>query len=335
MPSKNKKNLDIIPPQFSVVPPGSFKKEPAEELSPRKSPVPFFVVICAVILLAGASAYFFIPQKVEIAILPKMEQVSFETTKEIVGRFIPEEEAAPGRFYLFGTREKETRAEGIIRVHNDFHLEQYLLPNTRFWCGGEEATEFTTKEEVTIPSGSYLDVEVVASSPGEELNIPPCKVFSVPGLSGSPRYTAVYGESLSPMEGGGSVEEALVVEKSQMEDLAREHILQQISQDRRIKDDSLEVNYSLSSADLEEKKIVLDLEMEASIYSLPDEESFKKAVRGAEFAEMGALIAAFPEVAEINLEWWPFWVSRVPEDTASIDIYFIFDNMNFVSHEPG
>ena len=46
-----------------------------------------------------------------------------------------------------------------------------------------------------------MDVEVVAAEPGEDYNIDP-STFSVPGLAGSPRYTAIYGESFEPMKGG-------------------------------------------------------------------------------------------------------------------------------------
>jgi hypothetical protein len=320
MSGKNKKTLDIIPPQLSTSPKRNFGEESTEEIKQKKSPSSFLLIVCAVILLVGAAAYFFIPPKAEITIWPSIEEISFEVTREISGTLLREEEAFPQDFYLFGTEETETRAEGIIRVYNEFHLEQSLVVGTRFWCLGEEAVEFKTKEMVTISSGSHLDVEVIASLPGEELNIRPCKVFSVPGLAGSARYTAVYGESFAPMQGGESFTGVLVVKKSELENIAREYVLTQIPQERKIQKNSLAIDCSSYSADLGKKNIILDLKITVGIYTVIDQEAFKRAVRGVDFEQIKELMVDFPEIRKIDIEWWPFWVTRAPEDVTSIDI---------------
>jgi len=319
MPSKNKKPLDIIPPQ----PPDEAQREPSQEPArqpkQKKSPASFLLVICLLVLLVGVAAYFLIPRKAKLAVVPKIEEVSLNVTKEISGNFLPKEEASEEKYYSFGTEEVEKRAEGVIRVHNDYHLDQILVADTRFWCRGEESLEFKTKERVTIPAKAYLDVEVRASQPGEEFNIEPCSVFSVPGLVGTARYTAVYGESLSAMQGGEEFIGVLVVAKSQLQDLAREYVLG-LDLEQRIKEGSLQVSYSSPSADLEEEKVTLDLEITAEVYSAPDQENLKKAVRGLDAPQIEELIVDFPEIAEIRLSLWPFWVNRVPNDTKSIDI---------------
>jgi len=319
MPSKNKKNIDIIPPSFSVVPQKNFVGKAAERRTSQKKSSSFFLMIFLTVLLVGVAAYFFVPQKAEIIIWPRIETVSFNLTSEISGRFIPDQELSPEKFYSFGTEEIESNAEGTIRIYNDFNLDQTLIAETRFWCRGEEELEFKIKERVNVPAGSHLDVKVVASSPGDKFNIPPCKVFSVPGLAGTPRYTAVYGESFSAMHGGETFTRALVVEKKELENISREYVLSQVSQDQRIKEGSLEVDCSSYSADLNERKISLNLKVTVRIYTTVDHDLFKKAVRRADSEEIKGIIADFPEIEKVQLRLWPFWAVRVPEDITSID----------------
>lgn len=329
MPTKNKKTLDIIPPQTSDKPGQGMVAEPKQETGTKKSLSSLLLLIFVGIALSGAALYFLIPQKAEITIWPKTAEVRFETNKEISGKFYRTEKAeneeeamVPEHLYSFGKREIETKARGTIRVYNSFHLDQVLIPTTRFWCGGEEDKEFITEERVTIPAGGHLDVEVVASSPGKNLNIGPCKVFSVPGLAGTSLYTAVYGESSSPMKGGESFVEFLVVERSELENIAREYVLSQISENQRIQDGSLAVDYSSPSADLEEEKISLILEVSARIYTVTNETSLKRAISGIHPEQIKGIVAEFPEIDEARFKLWPFWTSRIPEDPASIDINF-------------
>lgn len=326
MPAKNKKTLDIIPPQITENSGQGIGSRQIKEAGQKKSPLTFLLLLCLIVLLAGVAAYFLIPQKAELIISPSIKRVSFEADKEVSGDFYrtekaeKEEEKLPENLYFFDKREIETKARGTIRVHNEFNLEQVLIPTTRFDCGGEEEKRFITEERVVIPAGEYLDVEVVALSPGSKLNIGPCKVFTLPGLVGSARYMAVTGESFEPMRGGGIFVERLVVEKSELENIAREYILTQLAQDQIIKENSLTVGYSSPSGDLEERKINLVLEVAADIYTLPDQEKLKRAAAGVDSEQIKKIIVDFPEIDKIRLKLWPFWASRVPEDVARIDI---------------
>lgn len=203
-----KKSLDIISPKEKkakiVLAPFDLKR--------RKKPVPP-VLIATGIIIFGVVSYLFVEPKAEIEIWPEMESVVFETQAEIAGKELLSEETASREFLSSGTKEEEKKAEGVITVYNNYHLDQILVQNTRFWCfEGDELREFKTKEKVVIPPGGHLDVEVAALTPGAEYNISPC-TFSVPGLKGSPRYTAVYGESSFPMTGGSIAEVPQVIAK--------------------------------------------------------------------------------------------------------------------------
>ncbi len=200
----SQKSFDIIPPErgkakINLAP--LYFKSPKKLKTDRRNKVLFISTFSGVILLFFLG-YFLIESKAEIDVWPKMTSTAFETTAELSATELLSEETVSREFAATGSQEKKRKAEGVITVYNNYHLDQILVAATRFWCfEDDELREFKTKERVVIPAGGQKEVEVVASVAGEEYNIPPC-TFSVPGLKGSPRYTAVYGESTSPMTGG-------------------------------------------------------------------------------------------------------------------------------------
>jgi hypothetical protein len=390
-----KKSFDIIPPKEkkAKVDLAPFYPKPPKKLAVAKKKTFFFVLISVGAILLFSLSYLFIEPKTEIEIWPKMTATAFETQAEIPGRELLSEETVSQEFFSSGSKEKESKAEGVITVYNNYHLDQTLVQKTRFWCfiKGDELREFKTKEKVIIPSGEHLDVEVVASLPGEEYNIPPC-TFSVPGLKGSPRYTAVYGESSSPMTGGeitkvsqvtaedlsrakevltkeafekskksledlissddyiaveggtrqkiiesGSPAEpgeelekflykvkaqtkALVLKNSELEKFAKEYILSHISEGREIQEKSLKVEYSSPEVDLEKGKFALNLKMTVNVYSSIDKDSLKEQVKGNKLEQVKQLFEGYPEIEKVQVRFWPFWVTKAPQDTKRIDI---------------
>ena len=213
-----KKIFDITPPEKAKEFLGQQKatkaKEPAvKKLIAKKSlnirgnfrfkkPV----LIAVGILLICLLCFIFIKPEAEIEIWPVKETVEFKTQFSPTGEIIEQSHSTTQEFVSTGKTTKAEKAEGVIKVYNNYHLSQILVANTRFWCfEKDELREFKTKVRVVIPSQESLDVAVKASSAGEEYNIDPC-TFSIPGLKGSPRYTAVYGKSSSPMTGGSKSE---------------------------------------------------------------------------------------------------------------------------------
>lgn len=151
-------------------------------------------------------------------------QIGFDKVnlkKKIVRARVFEEEVQQTLlFSSTGTRFKETKARGIIRIYNENSTQpQDLVANTRFIS--EDGKLFRLESAVSIPGGTKdgrklipgtVDVQVVAAESGPEYNIGTSK-FSLPGLVGSAAYTKIFGESLSPMTGGASREVAIVTEE--------------------------------------------------------------------------------------------------------------------------
>ena len=204
-----KKIVDISPPEKNQKV-QEFKKSTAAK-EPLLKSLPSFclkkpVLIVVGILLAALLSFVFIKPQAEVEVWPVKETVQFQVEFSTAGQLMTRLETASQEFVATGQAVKEEKAQGVIKVYNNYHLDQILVANTRFWCfEGDELREFKTKERVVIPAKEQLDVEVAASGPGPEYNIDPC-TFSVPGLKGSARYTAVYGKSSLPMTGGAKIE---------------------------------------------------------------------------------------------------------------------------------
>ncbi len=213
-----KKIFDITPPKETRNFPESSKIVKAvKESLPKKSlgvrrefrfKKPIFIT--AGVFLVGLLCFIFIKPEVEIEIWPVKETVEFKTQFSPVGEVMTQTQSTPQDFAATGKATKSEKAEGVVRIYNNYSLPQTLVQNTRLWCfEGDALREFKTKQKAVVPSQAQLDVLVIASSAGEEYNIGPC-TFSIPGLKGSPRYTAVYGKSSSTMSGGIKTETTIV-----------------------------------------------------------------------------------------------------------------------------
>lgn len=113
-------------------------------------------------------------------------------------------------FSASGKRKAENYAGGKITVYNAYSSDpQPLVAKTRFLA--PDGKIFRLVKGVTVPGAkisegkivpSSIEVEVVADQPGAEYNIGPVARFTIPGLKGTPKYEAFYGESKSSMSGG-------------------------------------------------------------------------------------------------------------------------------------
>ena len=246
-----KKFFDIIPPEKINPAPFVHKRRGVKEqkkdfLISRKKAA---LLICVFVLIFGITAGATVKSKAKIEILPKTEKQTFEVKAEICssatktdvskkiipGEIITAETSVSQEFSSTGAIIKKEKAKGIIRVYNNYSSHQTLIPSRFFSSKGKL---FWSTKRVYIPSGQYLDVEVVAAEPGDEYNIKP-DTFALPGLAGSPRYTVVYGKSFSAMK-GGEIAEKKVVSQNDLESaekVLKEKALQKLKKSLQIQID--------------------------------------------------------------------------------------------------
>jgi uncharacterized membrane protein len=208
----------------------------------------FLLFIVGFVIVAVGIIHIFFAQA-EVTVWPEVRTIKLlkpiriqvgtqETNKEqrIIRALISTEHIQGTRLSdASGKSIRENRASGTIRVFNAYTTSpQTLIAKTRFVS--EDRKLFRTPERVTVPGATeqggklvpgFLDVEVIAAEPGEDYNIGPSN-FSLPGLSGSPSYTAIYAVSTQPMI-GGSEREIFVVSKEDIE-RAKEALIEELTQ---------------------------------------------------------------------------------------------------------
>lgn len=229
-----KKIFDIAPRQGKksdepkIVAAKSVKRADLEQPDKKNKIIPLSVGM--VILAAAALSYFYIPHKAKIDIWPKKNSLE-ETADVLVGKtkkgdnfvqgeILQVEKTVSQAFTAQSKKIKSTKAQGIVRVYNNFSTSpQILVANTRFVSN--DGKLFRVSEKITIPGGHYdggklvagvIDAKIVADQPGEDYNIG-ASTFSIPGFVGTPKYTAFYAKSSDPMTGGEKREVTYVTQE--------------------------------------------------------------------------------------------------------------------------
>ena len=170
----------------------------------------------------------------QVIIKPQKQKLSFDLPI-VVSTDISQSEAInnkiPGQFLAFradvskdfavtGKAEVVKKSRGEITVFNNFNSDpQNLVATTRF--ESSKGLIFRIPRSITIPgakmingklSPGSINVEVIADKPGQEYNINTDR-FTIPGFSGTPKFTGFYAESNKPMSGGITGQSAIVTEK--------------------------------------------------------------------------------------------------------------------------
>lgn len=183
------------------------------------------ILLLAVVLilaLSGGALYFFLPKAV-IALTIKVKskaqdcEVMGSTTATAIdyekgiipAKLLSITEEISRDFTTTGSKSlSNQKAHGKITIYNEYNSSsQPLVATTRFMT--EDGKIFRLVKGVTVPGmnggeSGKIEAEVVADQAGDDYNINPTK-FSIPGFkdSGSEKYAKFYGQSSSPMTGGG------------------------------------------------------------------------------------------------------------------------------------
>jgi len=202
-------------------------KKPERETYKGKSRSRFFSkkVLTPILLIAflgGLWGYFVLPNA-KVMIWPKLDNLNYQVnltvdksatapnfTRNIIpGEIINAEKDISQNFISSGKEMIENKAEGTIRIYNNYSTgSQVLIATTRLIS--DSGKLFRLNKRITIPGAntdkgklvaSYIDAQVTADKAGEEYNIGP-SVFSIPGFAGTPKYTGFYGKSFSQMVSG-------------------------------------------------------------------------------------------------------------------------------------
>ena len=342
----DKKIFDIIPPLSRSEPVAEEMEtkpvvesesvvnelEPEEEEEDIKPPQPkpirlpkkkaIIIGALVIILLAGVvSAYFFLPiVKIEICLKTNDLNVDqkVEINKEIKtvdalnhllpGRIITEEQVFSEEFEATGRAVKEVKAEGIIRIYNNYSTaSQPLVATTRFVS--DEGKLFRMVEATVVPGQTMengrlvpgtIDVLVRADIAGPDYNIGN-STFSIPGFAGTPRYTAFYAKSSDPMTGGFKGE-SLSVSETDLEEAKKSLIAEAKKKiDNVLKDRALPELVLVQEAN----PVIIDDGTDIKAGQAAETFTYQVKARGQ------AILLAEEDLKEISLA---YFIAELPED---------------------
>ncbi|MDP4008973.1 MAG: hypothetical protein Q8P71_00920 [bacterium] len=180
-----------------------------------------YIILLSALLLVGGILTIHVLAEADVIAIYKTREVAFEQQvllkEELAVLEIEREWIEEVSHKVSGKSEKESSAEGVIRVLNNSSSDQTLVATTRFMSEGGKL--FRSLERIIVPASrkeggkmvpGHKDVRVRAAETGESYNIS-ASSFSIPGLSTSPLYTQIYGESSQPMKGGAKEHVSVVL----------------------------------------------------------------------------------------------------------------------------
>lgn len=180
-----------------------------------------YIILFSVLFAAGGILAVHALAEADVVATYKTREVAFERDvlfeEELAVLEVEREWVEEASHKVSGKSEKESSAEGVIRVFNNSSSDQTLVATTRFMSEGGKL--FRSLERTIVPASrkeggrmvpGYKDIRVRAAETGELYNIS-ASSFSIPGLSTLPLYTQIYGESSQPMKGGAKEHVSVVL----------------------------------------------------------------------------------------------------------------------------
>jgi len=119
--------------------------------------------------------------------------------------------------------------------------------------------------------------------------------------------------------------QTLIFQKEDLHNFAKESIIQQSPQGYKLYEKSLKIDYSPQTINLDSGIATLSLSFSAKIYSEIDENNLKSALSEKSLLEAKLFLENQPKVTKVNVKFWPFWVSKAPEDFNKIKIEIRID----------
>ena len=233
--------MDIAAPVAAIRVPEERKRKKLRLFAGKKRKKLVYAFGAAGLVVFFVAAYFILP-RAKLIISPKKQDVAYAISvvadknitkvdyslKRIPAQLIKVEKRETKDFPTTGESEGSQKARGIITIYNNYSVDpQGLVATTRF-IAKDSGKLFRLVKTITVPGGKMeggklipgsIDAEVLADQPGADYNIGPSD-FSIPGFSGTPKYTGFYGKSKAAMV-GGSIGKSKIVSAGDLENASK------------------------------------------------------------------------------------------------------------------
>lgn len=118
---------------------------------------------------------------------------------------------------------------------------------------------------------------------------------------------------------------ALIFKKSDLEAFTKEAIYSKLKASQKIDEKSLALEYKLTSLDLENSKISIDLKGYAKAYENVNIEALRDKIKGETLARSEEILAQEPDIFKARVTAFPFWIKIVPQNQDKVKIKLNID----------
>ncbi len=142
-------------------------------------------------------------------------------------------------------------------------------------------------------------------------------------------------ESSSSAEAGTAVSDfsvtlevegrALAYNEEEAQKLVEMWLKEKKGQGEFLKEGSRVVNVSVAGDDVQSGRIELKMEVKATLVKELDKTDLKRKLMGKTIGEARSFFASYPQVREMEVEIFPFWVKRIPDDPTRLDLNITLD----------
>ena len=114
----------------------------------------------------------------------------------------------------------------------------------------------------------------------------------------------------------------IIFEKEDVDVFTENFILAKAGEGKVVHQESLNIGYTPQVVDLEDGRLVVYLNVSASIYSGADLAALKSGLAGKSLAEAKFFLQNQPEIINTELKFSPFWVNSIPKDLSKVKIEY-------------
>ncbi len=102
--------------------------------------------------------------------------------------------------------------------------------------------------------------------------------------------------------------------------LINSNLEENISENKTIIKDSIEINYKLNDINLSEGRARLVCEVKEDIAWKIDIDKIKQELSGKKEIDVREYLSSQPEIKSAKVIFWPFWVKKIPSDEEKIEV---------------
>lgn len=117
----------------------------------------------------------------------------------------------------------------------------------------------------------------------------------------------------------------IVFKESALKDFVKNYIQQKLLPEEELIEHSVNIKYFLETFDLDKGELTLKLEVGADIYSTLRESQLKEMIKNKDSEEIQSIFQDFSQIKKVKVRFWPFWVTKSPEEVEMINILLQLD----------